>query len=117
MEEVAVDVVGGLQWWRLWGRRMWRRGDEVTDLEPGPCPRHITLQWHITERCNLRCAHCYQTDYQGKDMPLEDMELVLDQFRELLMSFTRRTGATHGHINITGGEPVLCQDLFSLILT
>ena len=21
------------------------------------------LQWHITSRCNLRCAHCYQSDY------------------------------------------------------
>ena len=23
--------------------------------------RHI-LQWHITHRCNLFCAHCYQDD-------------------------------------------------------
>ena len=23
-------------------------------------PKHFTLQWHITERCNWQCKHCYQ---------------------------------------------------------
>jgi len=23
------------------------------------------IQWHLTERCNLRCAHCYQEAPSG----------------------------------------------------
>jgi len=25
------------------------------------------FQWHITNRCNLRCSHCYQEDYSGSN--------------------------------------------------
>ena len=31
-------------------------------------PRMLVLQWHITERCNLRCAHCYQDGYAGEEL-------------------------------------------------
>ena len=26
-------------------------------------PNYITFQWHLTDQCNFRCKHCYQTDY------------------------------------------------------
>ncbi len=71
--------------------------------------REFILQWHITHRCNLRCRHCYQTDYTAFT-EREDMENVLDQFEELL-----RVCGARGHINITGGEPMLHPELFWLL--
>ena len=67
------------------------------------------LQWHITHRCNLRCRHCYQTDYTAF-ASRDDMERVLDQFEELLSACGFR-----GHMNITGGEPMLHPELFWLL--
>jgi radical SAM protein with 4Fe4S-binding SPASM domain len=42
------------------------------------------LQWHVTERCNLRCAHCYQEGYSGEELPFQDLLKVLSQYKELL---------------------------------
>ena len=65
------------------------------------------LQWHITSRCNLRCAHCYQSDYAD--------QISESLFQEGLEKFGRhlsRAGAK-GQINLTGGEPMLHPDFFS----
>lgn len=67
------------------------------------------LQWHITHRCNLRCTHCYQEDYSAFE-GRENLLRVLGQFEEL----TREYGFK-GHINITGGEPMLHPDLYWLL--
>ena len=38
------------------------------------------VQWHLTNRCNLRCAHCYQEDYTGdSEMGLEALNSVVDK--------------------------------------
>lgn len=66
------------------------------------------LQWHITHACNLRCAHCYQEEYQSH-MPREELFRALDQFGELLAGQD-----VQGQINLTGGEPLLHPDFFPL---
>ncbi len=71
--------------------------------------REFILQWHITHRCNLRCRHCYQNDYAAFTSR-QEMESVLEQFDELLSACGFR-----GHINITGGEPMLHPELFWLL--
>lgn len=58
------------------------------------------LQWHITHECNLRCAHCYQEDYQHR-MPDQQIDEAL---RKYLRFLTERGLA--GQINLTGGEPM-----------
>jgi len=74
-------------------------------------PRHFLLQWHITERCNLRCKHCYQDDaYLNNEMDTEGLYKVLDQFIEIL-----KTWRAKGHINVTGGEPFVRKDFFNLL--
>ena len=60
---------------------------------------HI-LQWHITHRCNLRCAHCYQEDYQF-EMPWDQIQGALDKYLRYL-----RMRGMPGQINLTGGEPL-----------
>ena len=69
----------------------------------------FTLQWHITHRCNLRCEHCYQEDYTAF-ADRDALREVLDQYEAML-----RACRFGGHINITGGEPLLHPDLFWLL--
>ena len=38
------------------------------------------IQWHITDRCNLRCPHCYQEEYNSKsELSLIDLHKIADQ--------------------------------------
>ena len=37
------------------------------------------IQWHLTERCNLRCKHCYQDGKKVKEMPLAAVSRVVDE--------------------------------------
>lgn len=69
----------------------------------------FTLQWHITHRCNLRCAHCYQDDYSSFETRAE-MKRILDQYMDLLAFYGCR-----GRLNVTGGEPLTHPDLFWLL--
>ncbi|MBQ1642831.1 MAG: radical SAM protein [Oscillospiraceae bacterium] len=68
---------------------------------------HI-LQWHITHRCNLRCAHCYQSEY-ASEMSGEELFPALDKYERFL-----EEKHIHGHINLTGGEPLVHPDYFRL---
>ena len=66
------------------------------------------LQWHITHACNLRCSHCYQTDYESH-MPREELFRALDSFGDLV-----RDRDVQPQVNLTGGEPLLHPDFFDL---
>lgn len=69
------------------------------------------FQWHITERCNKRCRHCYQNEHHSHDLPLTDLQLVLSRMEEALIKWDRK-----GSLSFTGGEPFVRQaELFSLM--
>ena len=36
-------------------------------------PDGFLLQWHITERHNLRCAHCFQDGCGGDELRFQDL--------------------------------------------
>jgi radical SAM protein with 4Fe4S-binding SPASM domain len=80
-------------------------------------PRGLLLQWHITNRCNLRCAHCYQEEYTGAELSLQDLLKVLQQFEELLVGWrtARPNMRIPGHITVTGGEPFVRPDFMDLL--
>ncbi|MFO1432437.1 MAG: radical SAM protein [Candidatus Competibacteraceae bacterium] len=80
-------------------------------------PRGLLLQWHITDRCNLRCAHCYQENYAGKELAFPELLRILRQYLELLERWRSQAGGTNirGHINVTGGEPFARRDFFDLL--
>jgi len=67
-------------------------------MSPAPSLRYLELQ--ITDRCNLRCRHCYIGDSTGNEIPLERVRAVLGEFQE--MQGLR--------VLITGGEPLLHKD-------
>jgi radical SAM protein with 4Fe4S-binding SPASM domain len=69
------------------------------------------LQWHITNQCNLRCRHCYQDDFSRKeDLNLEGLKKIADN----IVSALRDWGAK-ACIHLTGGEPLLKDELFPLL--
>lgn len=78
-------------------------------------PLRLLLQWHITERCNLRCAHCYQETHSGKELEFCELLDVLRQFKELLNIMRMENGRAYGHITITGGEPFIRSDFLGLL--
>lgn len=78
--------------------------------------RGLTLQFHITGRCNLRCKHCYRTEGDVEPLSFSDIVRVIDQFLILLDRYNRASGSTRrGHINITGGEPFLRSDIRDIL--
>ncbi len=70
--------------------------------------RAFTLQWHITQACDLHCRHCYDRTNR------EPMELK--QALVLLDGFHRFCAARHvkGQISFTGGNPFLHPDFITL---
>ena len=74
---------------------------------PVPSLRYLELQ--ITNRCNLRCHHCYIGDPERTELSLADLKKVLDEFQAL-------QGL---RLLITGGEPLLHTQFheFNTLLT
>lgn len=70
--------------------------------------KHV-LQWHILHKCNLRCSHCYQEEY-NKELNLEQLKGILYSY----IDFCKKK-KYKGHINFTGGEPFLSPHLFDLL--
>jgi radical SAM protein with 4Fe4S-binding SPASM domain len=74
------------------------------------------VQWHLTERCNLRCAHCYQTGKGSDEMPLATITSTIDEIEEMLKAWSDAYGIDFSpSFNITGGEPFLHTDIFEVL--
>lgn len=67
----------------------------------------FTIQWHITERCNCRCRHCYQEENRAEASATE-----LEEIRRQVESFLERRP---GMLTITGGEPLLHPNFYTLL--
>jgi len=61
----------------------------------------FTLQWHITQKCDLHCKHCYDRSERrtlGRDRALR----ILDDLYDFC-----RLHHVYGQISFTGGNPLL----------
>lgn len=61
----------------------------------------FTLQWHITNACDLHCKHCYDRAKRSP-LTLEQGEKVLSDFYEFCENKNVR-----GHVCFSGGNPFL----------
>ena len=61
----------------------------------------FTLQWHITQACDLHCKHCYDRS-QISPLTLEQGITILDQFRDFVLAKN-----ISGQVTFTGGNPLL----------
>jgi radical SAM protein with 4Fe4S-binding SPASM domain len=68
------------------------------------------LQWHLTDRCNGRCGHCYTEGPRRPDPTPEAIRHILEGF----LSFLQKNQA-RGRLQIAGGEPLLAPGLFDLL--
>ncbi len=72
--------------------------------ETSPLPSLRYLELLITDRCNLTCRHCYLGEPAQRELPLDVIIDVLDQFEEI-------QGL---RVLISGGEPLLHRDFDGL---
>jgi radical SAM protein with 4Fe4S-binding SPASM domain len=69
------------------------------------------FQWHFIARCNLRCSHCYQKEYDFTEFG-EDKLLKIAAILDRTLEKWNRIG----RISLTGGEPFLRKDLLLKLL-
>lgn len=66
----------------------------------------VFVKWYITGRCNLRCKHCYLTNYN------EQQEVNLEMV-EKIVNYLSSKGVRH--ICLLGGEPTVRTDLNEIV--
>jgi len=66
-------------------------------VNPSPIPSLRYLELQITDRCNLRCRHCYIGDGHHQDLLINQIQRVLKEFEEI-------QGL---RLLLSGGEPLL----------
>lgn len=80
----------------------------TAETEPYLAALSFTLQWHITQACDLHCKHCYD---RTRRSPLRFRQAlkILDDF----YSFCRDRHV-QGHVSFSGGNPLLYPHFFQL---
>ena len=77
-------------------------------------PKSFHLQWHITERCNLKCKHCYfEPKFLKDELKFEQMLGIFEQYIELIERWDLPLNSARA--SITGGEPFVSKYLLHLI--
>lgn len=80
---------------------------EITDQRFLSSPV-FTLQWHITQACDLHCKHCYDRANRSS-LKLDDAFGILDDLRDFCLSRHVR-----GQVSLTGGNPLLYPHFLEL---
>ena len=74
------------------------------------------IQWHLTERCNLACRHCYQSGVNRSEPTLPEIRAVVAEFADMLEAWSEAYGISFSpSFNLTGGEPLLRSDLDQIV--
>jgi len=68
----------------------------------------FTLQWHITQTCDLHCKHCYDRSTRTP-LALEQGLHILDDLRRFCLVHNVR-----GQVSFSGGNPLLYPHFFEL---
>lgn len=85
--------------------------------QKNPILEHVHLD--ITNRCNLKCLHCYQERYLGKGLRCyRDEERFNNKelnFKELKSMISRLSELGVFSITISGGEPFIRKDILDFL--
>ena len=74
------------------------------------------IQWHLTERCNLRCRHCYQAADWPLEMPCDDVLREIDGASAMFRAWETEQGIrVNPSIHFTGGEPLLYPGFLDVV--
>lgn len=75
-------------------------------------PILYNLFWETTLRCNAKCKHCGSR--AGENVNIED-ELTTEEIKNTFKSIAGKYDATKILLNVTGGEPLIREDLFDVM--
>jgi radical SAM protein with 4Fe4S-binding SPASM domain len=79
-------------------------------------PLDFFFQWHLTEKCNLHCLHCYQEKGRFEELTFPEIKETLNEISQMLEDWSNDyVLAFQTSINVTGGEPFLRPDLFLIL--
>ena len=75
---------------------------------------YFAMQWHITDRCDQRCKHCYI--FAGEDKSYSP-EFDFSTLKEIFFDFlaTCKKMDKRPSISVPGGDPLLHKDVWSLL--
>ena len=88
------------------------------DMIAGPAIKDFNffIQWHLTERCNLRCHHCYQERRKVQEMTANEVKREIDGATQMFQAWEEEHGIrVSPSIHFTGGEPFLYKGLWDVI--
>lgn len=69
------------------------------------------IQWHITDKCNLRCIHCYGDRFDSsRGLDINRLKQIADSLNATMNIWNRKLT-----ISLTGGEPFLKPELYEFI--
>ena len=101
MENVVLKITDRLVDWVC--EKIWPAVDPQTQF--------LTVQFDITNACNLACDHCYLPHHKNQGaLTYEQWVRVLDQYEQLLKKLRMQPRVT-----LCGGEPLLCPFLPALL--
>jgi radical SAM protein with 4Fe4S-binding SPASM domain len=74
------------------------------------------IQWHLTERCNLQCRHCYQQRRKPSEMAAGKLKQEIDGAMEMFQAWEEEYDISLSpSIHYTGGEPFLYKGMWEAI--
>ena len=65
------------------------------------------IVWEVTDRCNLQCTYCYRDSGNKSILELSEEEAINLSIGAMQVF----------HVTISGGEPLLRQDIFRIAST
>ena len=74
------------------------------------------IQWHLTEKCNLRCRHCYQEGNNFIELPESIIDATITEISQMLQAWQEAYDIQFSpSFNVTGGEPFLRPDIYDIL--
>jgi len=78
-------------------------------------PFDFFVQFHLTERCNLSCRHCYQSA-AVPEMGFEEICGAITEVKKTVQGWAMDHDIdVSPSLHFTGGEPLVRQDLFAVL--
>ena len=90
-----------------------RRHDRAASWHAMPLPEEIAFK--LTNRCDLRCSHCYQWKEDGYHRQLSATEMKGDLDLGIIESVFEVTRTKRSNVFLWGGEPLVYQHWDGLI--
>jgi len=73
----------------------------------------LVVNYHITEKCNYSCQHCYAKWASNNPEIHRDMTEVKRLLNNIYSFFSKRSQTVR--LNLAGGEPLLCKNIGKII--